>query len=341
VLSACSVSLEAREFGRGDRLPDFVLPELSGSLSRFYGVAGGRSAALIFTDDAELACALEQALPNEVLFFWVSRVPQSVTLARGRGWVDAEGQLLGLNPAGRSWVWALDPNLRVIDGFAPTDRSALIDVLQRPGPDPRAIRRQAPVLLIPEAVDPTICAELIAHFERSGHEETGVEQSAAGRRHLALAPDRKKRRDHVVTDPTLLAELTTLIGRRIVPEVQLAFSFRATRFEGFKLVAYGQGGLFVAHRDNLSPSTAHRRFALSLNLNDGYQGGELRFPEYSPDLYQPGVGGALVFSCSLLHEVLPVQDGQRHALLSFLFSGEDRRQKGPAADHSGKAYSRP
>lgn len=311
-----------------------MLPELGGGLSRFYGVAGGRSAALIFTDEPEQARALEQALPEEVMFFWVSRVPQPVTLARGRGWVDAEGQLLGLNPAGRTWVWALDPNLRVIDGFAPSDRDAIIDALQRPHAAPRAIGRQAPVLLIPEAIDQETCAELIAHFEASNPEETGVEQSAAGRRHLALAPDRKKRRDHVVTDPKLLAELTTLIGRRIVPEVQLAFSFRATRFEGFKLVAYGHGGLFVAHRDNLSPSTAHRRFALSLNLNDGYQGGELRFPEYSADLYRPGLGGALVFSCSLLHEVLPVVDGQRHALLSFLFSGEDRRQ--PRPDHPAK-----
>lgn len=334
MLSPHPVGLEGRGFGRGDRLPDFVLPELGGGLSRFYGVAGGKPAALLFTDQAELACAWERALPEEVMFFWVSRVPQPVGLVRGRGWVDAEGQLGGLKPGEGAWVWALDPNLRVIDGFSAQDPEALIAALGGPPAAPRAIGRQAPVLLIPEAIDRTTCAELIAHFERSGHEETGVEQSAAGRRHLALAPDRKKRRDHVVTDPALLAELTHLVGRRVVPEVQLAFSFRATRFEGFKLVAYGPGGLFVAHRDNLSPSTAHRRFALTLNLNDGYQGGELRFPEYSADLYQPGLGGAVVFSCSLLHEVLPVREGQRHALLSFLFSGEDRRQ--PRPDQAGK-----
>jgi hypothetical protein len=38
------------------------------------------------------------------------------------------------------------------------------------------------------------------------------------------------------------------------------------------------GGFFRAHRDNLSPATAHRRFALTLNLNESYQGGQLRFP---------------------------------------------------------------
>src|SRR5215218_7840664 len=45
-------------------------------------------------------------------------------------------------------------------------------------------------------------------------------------------------------------------------------------------------------RDNLSPATAHRRFALTLNLNDGYQGGQLRFPEYGPELYRPAPGAA-------------------------------------------------
>ena len=47
----------------------------------------------------------------------------------------------------------------------------------------------------------------------------------------------------------------------------------------------------------------HRRFAVSLNLNTGdYEGGCLRFPEFGPHLYVAPAGGAVVFSCSLLHE---------------------------------------
>ena len=71
-----------------------------------------------------------------------------------------------------------------------------------------------------------------------------------------------------------------------MPEVRKAFVFRATRFEGFKIVCYdaASGGFFHAHRDNLSPATAHRRFALTLNLNNDYEGGYLRFREYGPHL---------------------------------------------------------
>ncbi len=62
-------------------------------------------------------------------------------------------------------------------------------------------------------------------------------------------------------------------------------------------------------------------FALTLNLNDDYTGGELRFPEYGSQLYRPDPGAALIFSCSHLHEVRDVTAGRRFVLLSFL-SGE-------------------
>jgi predicted 2-oxoglutarate/Fe(II)-dependent dioxygenase YbiX len=118
-----------------------------------------------------------------------------------------------------------------------------------------------------------------------------------------------------------LRELSTSVGRRVMPEIRKAFAFRATRFEGFKIGCYdgATGGFFRPHRDNLLPSTAHRVFALTLNLNDNYEGGELRFPEYGSQLYRPDAGAALVFSCSHLHEVRDVTAGRRYVLLSFLY----------------------
>ena len=112
-----------------------------------------------------------------------------------------------------------------------------------------------------------------------------------------------------------------------MPELSKAFAYRASRFEGFKIACYqaSDRGFFSAHRDNLSPATAHRRFALTLNLNDGYQGGQLRFPEYGPERYRPAAGAGLLFSCSHLHEVLDVTAGRRFVLLSFLFGEEAPR----------------
>jgi predicted 2-oxoglutarate/Fe(II)-dependent dioxygenase YbiX len=57
---------------------------------------------------------------------------------------------------------------------------------------------------------------------------------------------------------------------------------------------------------------------MSLNLNTGaYAGGQVRFPEFGRELYEAETGGAVVFSCNLLHEALPVTQGRRFALFTF------------------------
>ena len=169
--------------------------------------------------------------------------------------------------------------------------------------------------------------QLIAVWEQQGHSQTGVESATGGGRGEQHNAQLKRRRDHIVRDPQRSRELATTIGRRVLPELSKAFAYRASRFEGFKIACYqaSDRGFFSAHRDNLSPATAHRRFALTLNLNDGYEGGQLRFPEYGPERYRPAAGAALVFSCSHLHEVLDVTAGRRFVLVSFLFGEKARR----------------
>ena len=49
---------------------------------------------------------------------------------------------------------------------------------------------------------------------------------------------------------------------------------------------------FRAHRDNTTKGTAHRRFAVSINLNSEFEGGEVSFPEYGPRSFKPPPGGA-------------------------------------------------
>ena len=66
--------------------------------------------------------------------------------------------------------------------------------------------------------------------------------------------------------------------------------------------------------------------ALTLNLNTGdYEGGFLRLPEYGPQLYAPPPGGAVVFSCSLLHLASPVTKGRRFVIVGFLWGEEEQR----------------
>ena len=132
----------------------------------------------------------------------------------------------------------------------------------------------------------------------------------------------KKRNDFRIADPDLRAALVNRIDQRIRPAVKRAFQFEATRVERYIVACYdaGVGGFFRPHRDNTTKGTAHRRFAVTINLNsEDYEGGELRFPEFGPRTYRASTGGAVIFSCELLHEATPVTKGTRYAFLPFLY----------------------
>jgi predicted 2-oxoglutarate/Fe(II)-dependent dioxygenase YbiX len=99
-------------------------------------------------------------------------------------------------------------------------------------------------------------------------------------------------------------------------------------------------GHFKPHRDNTTKGTAHRRFAVTINLNAGeYEGGDLRFPEFGNRTYRAPTGGAIVFSCSLLHEATPVTAGRRYAFLPFLYDEQAARVREANNAHLGEGLA--
>ena len=65
---------------------------------------------------------------------------------------------------------------------------------------------------------------------------------------------------------------------------------------------------------------ASRRVVEASTLaSDDFDGGEVMFPEYGKRTYKAPVGGAVVFSCSMLHAVTKVTRGRRFAFLPFLY----------------------
>lgn len=316
----------------GERAPDFVLPRADGDRVRFYGQVGGVPAVVLLgagcpsTDLADLAARVRDAVPDQVAVHAIG-----TDQAGSVDFVDAHGRVhgaYGAAPDGPPSAVVLGPDVRVAATFpltrATVDQVAGAATAASPSDPDVVVSRQAPVLLVPRALSADWCQRLIDLWHGVETVETGVEVTAEGRRGEQADTLRKRRRDHVVADRDLLRDLTAHVGARVMPELQKAFAYEARRFEGFKIGCYDEDGqgFFAAHRDNLSPATAHRRFALTLNLNDDYEGGELRFPEYGRMRYRPAAGEALVFSGSHLHEVLPVTRGRRFVLLSFLFAGE-------------------
>ncbi len=278
-------------------------------------------AHIIAVNGAEVAAnhkmADELGLPFAVLADPVQRLADACGLPRGPG----------ADPAMTCVI--ADPNRRVLridagltgPGHA-AEVARFLDA--RPKPEAREIGPLAPVLTVPRVFDAAFCRRLIELYETGGHKETGVFRD--GKRPLGgeIDADVKVRRDHIVRDPAVNNAIGGLIGRRVVPEIFKAFSYRVRYVKEFKICCYeaDDRGFFRPHRDNIRP-TGGRRFAMTLNLNTGdYEGGHLRFPEYGPHLYRPAAGDAAIFSCAVLHEAMPVTAGRRFVLLSF-FYGDD------------------
>ncbi|MGD9800337.1 MAG: 2OG-Fe(II) oxygenase [Parvularculaceae bacterium] len=236
------------------------------------------------------------------------------------------GDVIGDITYRQFWV-ILDPTLRLIAAipFA-EDRSDIAQALSLlehlPAPSNFAgFEVAAPILILPNVFEQPFCAGLIDLYERNGGEDSGFMREVGGKTVGVIDYAHKRRRDYVIADESIIDRTKTLILRRIVPEILKVHQFRVTRMERYIVCCYdaAEEAHFRAHRDNTTSGTAHRRFAVSINLNDDFEGGEVTFPEYGTRSYKPPAGGAVVFSCSLLHAVKRVTRGRRYAFLPFLY----------------------
>lgn len=183
------------------------------------------------------------------------------------------------------------------------------------------VGRTVPLLTVDGVVPVELCARLVEHAAAIGWTPSPSHTADAdGGLLMRIDPARKVRDDVVLVASPVLDEVVVALQARLLPEIDRCLAHRPTSFEAPKVVRYPSGtGHFAPHRDNLGPDVAHRRLAVTINLTDGHEGGELRFPELGPQRYRPPVGAAIVFSCGLLHEVTAVIAGDRHALVTFLW----------------------
>ncbi|HEY0130591.1 MAG TPA: 2OG-Fe(II) oxygenase [Allosphingosinicella sp.] len=344
----------------GEPLPWFRAKAIGGSDNYVFDTAAGRYMLLLFFGRAAdpgaaeaLACvARHRPLFDDIgaCFFGVTSDPEDEAGGRVaqqlpgiRFFLDSSGglaALFGAEPAGkperRHWL-LVDPMLRAVGAFPLEAGEAAVAALAKaiahmPLPD------WAPVLMAPNILEPALCERLVAHHRETGGEPSGFMREVDGKTVLITDPHHKMRRDREIGDESLCGVLRARILARLVPMVKRTFQFEATRMERYIVGAYPAGeGHFRPHRDNTTRGTAHRRFAVTINLNAGdYEGGDLRFPEFGQRTYRAPTGGAVVFSCSLLHEATPVTSGTRYAFLPFLYDDAAARQREENNPHLGE-----
>jgi predicted 2-oxoglutarate/Fe(II)-dependent dioxygenase YbiX len=244
-------------------------------------------------------------------------------------------------PPDAPMVVVIDRAARIVAAWPirhPDAAAVAAAALQAAGRIPREaaadIALPAPVLAIPGLFDRALCRELIERFDTGATFEGGVSGAdAAGQAVDSVNLTKKRRRDWLLQpgDGTH-RRVVSLLFRRCAPEIARAFHCDVSHADRILVARYDEsGGYFKRHRDNRGAAVAFRQFALSVNLNDGYGGGHLLFPEFNDHRYRPAAGEGMVFSCSFLHEAAPVTSGQRYVLLTFLHdaAAEAMRAAGP------------
>lgn len=337
----------------GDPAPWFKAPTIHKPRFNFDSIAG-RYVMLLFAGSlgapqtaaafAKLEAYRDLFDDDNACFFGVTDDPEDVAAGRvvhripGIRWFldydrDVAGQFRAFDlQKGTLPHWLLlDCNLRVV-GRADLDvGEKLLEHLRTLLSRPR-VDLPAPVLVMPNIFEPAFCRRLIDLYDEKGGSPSGFMRDVDGKT-VGLMDDGFKRRSdyYLEDDDPIRDQVRARIKRFLLPQVERAFQFQVTRLERYMVACYdgdGDGGFFRAHRDNTTAGTAHRRFACTINLNaEEFEGGDLIFPEFGSRRYRAPTGGAVVFSCSLLHEATPVTRGKRYAYLPFLYDEAAARQR--------------
>lgn len=261
------------------------------------------------------------------------RLPGQLLGLDADGFVTKHYALIDPAPAGiRPTAFILSPSLQILEIVPFTEPRAFTEQVVtalggRLTKKPTDVRN-APLLVVPNVFDRLFCLELIDQYETTGGRELGAIEKG-GKAVEQFDPAFRKRLDYFISDANALQRTRELLERRLLPMVYRAFQFSTTRIERYLVGRYDAetGGHFKPHRDNTAPVVAHRRFAVTINLNEDYQGGDLRFPEFGSETYRASPGDAIVFSCSLLHEVTPVTRDRRYAFISFLYDERSHQMR--------------
>ena len=293
--------------------------------------------------------ALERALRRRDLFNDIDAAFYGVTVDaadRQRGLIDSEPgvrffwdldravcRAYGLanddylHPA----LFLIDPAFRIAMAEPIEAIDLVLDRLEQELRAPSPADQVAPVLVLPRVLEPDLCRELIDYYGRGEPTASGFAIEVEGQTVTRLNAKLKRRTDVTIEDPALIEAVRSRLEMRLFPLVERAFGWRPTRIERYLICCYAgdDQGFFFPHRDDATAGTAHRKLAVTLNLNaEDYDGGELRFLEFGRRTYRPPTGGAAVFACGLLHEATPVTRGVRYAVVPFLYdeAGERLRQ---------------
>jgi predicted 2-oxoglutarate/Fe(II)-dependent dioxygenase YbiX len=215
-----------------------------------------------------------------------------------------------LNIADKITIYIVSPNRRIkhiINDVDLTDLSALDKYVLVDE------NTHIPFLMIENALDDALLNKVINYLN-----ESKINNNTTSHNHAT------KNRLHVHPNSELEKELDNKLSRSVFPELMKVFYMDVSHRETYKICSYDSEtrGRFHMHRDTPEPYQ-HRKYAMSLLLNDDYEGGEFVLPEYGFKI-KPKANTAFIFPGISTHQVLEVTKGSRMAIITFFVNGQLR-----------------
>lgn len=288
----------------GDYVPYFFIKNNNRVLD--IQVKASRINLLLFASAKhEEALAELVTLNTDYSFFVIT--DEQVNLAHPDLFYDMAVFRLFADPDATISAFLCDRNLKISHAFSATDVSELCDLLPQQEELPYR-GAPPPVLLVPDVISEELAQRLIANLEENAE--------ASYQTHTDY-----KSRIHVHPNKELERELDDKLSKSLLPEIAKVFYSDISHRETYKTCCYSADdmGCFGKHRDTIAPHL-HRRYAMTLVLNDDFEGGGISFPEYSDEVIEVPKTWAVVFPGSLFHQVNTIGVGRRYVVISFFFS---------------------
>ena len=210
-------------------------------------------------------------------------------------------------------VYILNSNRKIVDLKVFTNLSDLndIDILEF-----NKYNRDShvPYLIIENVLSPELLDEILKFYDDNIN-------------NALLHNSISKNRLHVHPDKKLEKKIDNKLSRSLFPEIRKIFNFEVKYRELYKIASYNAetNGRFHAHRDTPIPFQ-HRRYALSLFLNEDYEGGEFELPEYKVK-FKLKTNSALIFPGICSHKINEITKGSRKVMISFFCSEIEGKTK--------------
>lgn len=294
----------------GDYVPYFYI--LHGERKLDMQVMASYHNLLIFIDANLSLAEIEAALSVSRGYYTFVISERPVAISNDQLFHDPHVYRLFMSPEAKFGVFLCDRNLKLINVSIGNDFAALI--AQIPPQSTLAVRNiPAPLLIIPDVISDNLAQRLIAYLDNN-QDKAEINSGSY------------KSRVHIHPPRDLELELDNKLCKSMLPEIRKVFYSDISHRETYKVCCYDSqaGGTFGRHRDTIFPHL-HRRYAMTLVLNDDFEGGGVMFPEYNDTIVQAAKYSAIIFPGSLYHQVKEIGKGKRYVVVSFLFAEEEAR----------------